>query len=389
MSRSLPFHRPFITQQEIKAVTRVLKSGWLTRGKETERFEEEFRKYIGSSFAIGLNSGTAALHLSLLAFGIGEGDEVITTPLTFPATVNVIIHCGATPVFVDVRPDNLNINEEKIEEKISPRTKAIIPVHFGGHPCEMEKITKLARQHRLVVIEDAAHAIEAKYKNKKIGTLSNTTCFSFYATKNLTTGEGGMVTTNRKEIAYRIRLLSRHGLSLDVWQRQGKKRSIPWKFIQPGYKYNMFDIQAAIGRVQLRNLEKFWKLRKEYAGIYNEAFRNIEELQLLKEAPEVKHAYHLYVVILKVEKLKVKRQEIIETLRRENINVSVHFPALHCQKYFREKFKFRPSAFPVAEYVGERVISLPFYPQLKKSDLRRVIQKVEKVLRRYRKVVFR
>ncbi len=395
--RFVQFHQSYIQQGEIKEVVDTLKSGWITTGPRTKRFEEDFKKYIGCRHAIGLNSCTAGLHLSLAALNIGEGDEVITTPITFPATANVIIHQKATPVFVDVKMDTLNIDVSKIEEKITPKTKAIMPVHFAGHPCDMGKIMDIAMRNKLFVIEDAAHAIESEYNGKKVGNIGDFTSFSFYATKNITTGEGGMLTTNNDELAEKARMMSLHGISKDAWKRYGKEGFQHWELFYPGFKYNMFDIQAAIGIHQIKKIEGFLKIRKKYVDMYNEAFENISEIVPLKVKGNIKHAYHLYVIIIKTEELNADRDEIMSEIQNNGVGVGVHFRTLHLQPYFQNKSPIRPplpkggrggferGMFPVAEYASDRVISLPLYPKMSVSDVKYVIKVVKEVIEGFRK----
>ena len=392
--RFVQFHQSYIQQGEIKEVVDTLKSGWITTGPRTKRFEEDFKKYIGCRHAIGLNSCTAGLHLSLAALNIGEGDEVITTPITFPATANVIIHQKATPVFVDIEMDTLNMDVNKIEEKITPRTKAIMPVHFAGHPCDMGKIMDIAKRHKLSVIEDAAHAIESEYNGKKIGNIGDFTSFSFYATKNITTGEGGMLTTNNDELAEKARMMSLHGISKDAWKRYGKDGFQHWELFYPGFKYNMFDIQAAIGIHQIKKIEGFLKIRKKYVDMYNEAFENIPEIVPLKVKGNIKHAYHLYVIIIKTEELNADRDEIMSEIQNNGVGVGVHFRTLHLQPYYqnpnpkskiRNHRLYKRGMFPVAEYVSDRVISLPLYPKMKVSDVQYVIKVVKEAIKRFRK----
>ncbi len=388
------FHQSYIQQGEIKEVVDTLKSGWITTGPRTKRFEEDFKKYIGCRHAIGLNSCTAGLHLSLAALNIGEGDEVITSPITFPATANVIVHQRATPIFVDVEMDTLNMDVSKIEEKITKKTKAIMPVHFAGHPCDMGKIMDIAKRHKLSVIEDAAHAIESEYNGKKVGNIGDFTSFSFYATKNITTGEGGMLTTNNDELAEKARMMSLHGISKDAWKRYGKEGYQHWELFYPGFKYNMFDIQAAIGIHQLKKIESFLKIRKKHVDMYNEAFKNIPEILPLKIKGRIKHAHHLYVIVIKTEELNADRDEIMNEIQNNGVGVGVHFRTLHLQPYYqnpnpkskiRNPRLYKRGMFPVAEYVSERVISLPLYPKMSVSDEKYVIKVVKEVIEGFRK----
>lgn len=382
------FHRPWLGAEEEREVLDTLRSGWLTTGPKTREFERRFAEYIGCKHAIGLNSCTAGLHLSLVALGIGSGDEVITTPITFAATANVIVLQGATPVFVDVDPETLNIDANQIESHISDKTKVILPVHLFGHPCEMEAIVRIARRHNLAVVEDAAHAIETQYHGEKVGNIGDLASFSFYATKNITTGEGGMLTTNRDDLAEKIRVLSLHGISADAWHRHGEGEYLHWDVIYPGYKYNMFDIQAALGIHQLKKIETFWQRRKRCVEIYNEAFKKVPEIQLLSEKENIKHAHHLYAILLKTEHLTAGRDVVLQALSDAGIGVGVHFRALHLMSFYRQAFGFKRGDFPNAEYASDRLISLPLYPKMREGDVRRVIAALKEILHRFRKKKF-
>jgi len=322
--RFLPFHQPSIDGEEIQEVVDTLKSGWITTGPKTKLFEKKFQEYIGCKHAIAVSSCTAGLHLALVAAGVGQGDEVITTPYTFATTGEVIIQIGAKPVFVDIEEDGFNIDVTKIPEAITPETKAIIPVHFAGEPCDMDEIMKIAQENNLFVIEDAAHAVGAEYKGKKIGNIGDVTVFSFYATKNLTTGEGGMVTTNNDELAEKIRLLSLHGISKDAWKRYTAEGSWYYEILYAGYKYNMTDIQASLGIHQLNKLEKFLSIRQKYAQRYSSAFADISEIKIPPVNHHVRHAWHLYVIRLNSASLSIDRKQFIEALKAENIGSSVH-----------------------------------------------------------------
>jgi len=324
-----------------EAIERVLTRGWYILGPELDAFEVEFAAAAGAAHAVGVGTGTDALALALRALGIGPGDEVITTPLTFCSTANVIVHQGAVPVLADVCPDTLNIDPEEIERKITPGTKAIIPVHLGGQPCEMDEIRALAGEHDLLVIEDAAHAMGAEYKGRKIGTIGDLTVFSFYATKNLTTGEGGMVCTEDEELAEMISILRLHGITSDAWRRYSDKGSWYYEVLLPGYKYNMTDIQAALGLHQLAKQERFQELREEYARIYTEAFADLPEIQAPYVEEHVRHAWHLYAIRLDLERLTIDRGQFIEALRRENIGASVHFIPLHLHPYYQQQYGFK------------------------------------------------
>jgi dTDP-4-amino-4,6-dideoxygalactose transaminase len=379
----LPFHRPWIDGAAIQEVVEALKSGWITRGPRTEAFEERFRQYIGCRHAIALNSCTAGLHLALVTAGIGPGSEVITSPITFPATANVIVHQGATPVFVDVDERTLNLEPATIEEKITARTRAIIPVHFAGQACDMDAILDLAARYNLFVIDDAAHAIETTFRDRKVGTLAHFTAFSFYATKNLTTGEGGMLTTEDSRLAEEARILSLHGISRDAWKRYDQEGPVHWETLAPGYKYNMADIQAALGLRQLERIEDWWQIRRSHVQLYRDGLRDCPHMNFLAETSGGKHAYHLLVIILRTERLAAGRDTIVEALRAENIGTGIHFRALHLHPFYRKAFGFIPGSCPVAEWASERLLSLPLYPRMTPGDIEDVIAAVKKVLAFY------
>ena len=385
MDIDLPYHQPFIEDDEINEVVETLKSGWLTTGPRTFQFEEDFRKYTESTHAIGLNSCTAGLHLAISANDFPAGDEVITTTMTFPATANAIIHAGLRPVFVDIEPGTLNIDVNQIEEKITPLTRAIVPVHFAGHPCDMDAIMELAQKHKLKVIEDAAHALESKYKNRKIGSLGNPTSFSFYANKNITTGEGGMLTLNDDSLADKIRIMRLHGISRDAWKRYGKNGFKHWELDFPGYKYNMSDINAAIGIHQLKKVDRFFQLRKHYASLYDLAFDKISEVNVLETKKYAKTSHHLYIISLQLEQLKVTRDEFIDAIQSKGIGVAVNYKALHLQPYYQKKYKVMQSNFPTATRYSESIISLPLYPRMTIKNVERVIEIVSDLIMHYRR----
>lgn len=385
MPTFLPFHVPDIGDEEIEEVLRTLRSGWLTTGSKVKQFEEEFATLIGARHAVAVNSCTAALHLALEAIGLREGDEVIVPTMTFAATAEVVTYFKAKPVLVDCTPDTLNIDPDRIEQAITPRTKAIIPVHFAGHPCEMAQILAIARSHDLRVVEDAAHALPARYRGKTIGTISDCTCFSFYATKNVTTGEGGMAATDNSEWAARMRTMSLHGLSRDAWSRYTAQGSWAYDIVSPGFKYNLTDIAAAVGIPQLRKCEQFWKVRERYAALYSEGFRDVPEIIRPRTAAHVQHAWHLYVVQLDTERLRIGRNEFIELLKKQHIGCSVHFIPLHLHPYYRDTWGYRPSDFPVASAVFQRIVSLPLYPKMTEYDVQRVVTTVSELIRSYRR----
>lgn len=377
----LPFSPPSIGEDEIKEVVDTLRSDWLTTGPKTKRFEEAFRERLGSPAALALNSCTAALHLGLAALGVGRGDEVITTTMTFAASVNIIEHLGGRPVLVDVEPDTLNIDPAQVEEKITTRTKAVLPVHFAGHPAAMDQIFELAGDNNLGVLEDAAHALPAVYRGKAIGSGDNPAAFSFYATKNLTTAEGGML-TGSEELLEQARVLSLHGMSRDAWKRYEQGGSWYYEVVSPGYKYNMTDIQAALGLHQLRRLEGFQRRRREVVRTYNDAFSGCEALELPVERAEVEHAWHLYVLRLRPEALTIDRAQFIRELESRNIGTSVHFIPVHLHPYYRDKYGYAAGDFPVAYENYRRLLSLPLSPRLTDEDLADVIEAVLQVVKR-------
>jgi len=377
----LPFALPSIGEEEIQEVVETLRSGWLTAGPRTKAFEDAFCAYTGAPYALAVNSCTAALHLCLLGFHIGTGDEVITTPLTFAATANTIMMTGAKPVFVDVDEATYNIDVNLIERAITKRTKAIVPVHIGGLPADMDSILKLAERYDLHVIEDAAHAVGARYGDAKVGDISDATCFSFYTTKTITTGEGGMITTRNQQFADRVRMLSLHGLSRDAWNRYSQKGSWYYEIVDLGYKYNMNDIQAAIGLHQLKRIDEFTRRRREIAHRYDEAFGKDEAIVLPpRDSAVSEHIHHLYTIRLRLDRLIITRDRFIEALRAENIGSSVHFIPLHLHPYYRKEFGLDRGAFPVAEAIFDSIISVPIYPAMTNADAEDVITAVLKIL---------
>jgi dTDP-4-amino-4,6-dideoxygalactose transaminase len=381
----LPFCRPSFGREEEQAVIETLRSGWITKGPRTLALEAAFARTCGARHAVCLNSCTAALQLAFLAARVGKGDEVITTPMTFAATVNTIVHSGATPVFADVEPDTLNIDPQRIEAAISPRTKAIVPVHMAGQPCDMARIIDIARRYRLMVIEDAAHALGAEYRGQPIGSLSHFTCFSLYATKNITTGEGGVLTTCLRGAAEEIAALALHGLSNTAWERYGRKGYRHATVAAPGFNYVMGDLQAALGECQLEKLEDFWARRRALARRYDAAFADMEELRVLARHPDDKHAYHLYIVELRSQCLSADRDAILNAIQAEGVGLGVHFSAVHLHPYYRRTYPQWLGQLPHAESAAERVLSLPLYPQLSDADVDSVIDAVTKVVRHYRR----
>jgi dTDP-4-amino-4,6-dideoxygalactose transaminase len=378
MSRSsyLPYFKPSVTESEVKEVVHSLESGWLTMGPKTLQFEQACAQFLRASNAVAVDSCTSALFLSLKALGIGPGDEVITTPLTFVATVNVILHCGATPVLVDVEPDTLNIDPAKVAAAITPRTRAIIPVHYGGHPADMDALRLLATAHQLHLVEDAAHAFGASWKGRRIGESDNLACFSFYAIKNITTGEGGLVTTADPALAEKVRVLRLHGISKDAWKRYTDKGSWFYEVVEPGYKCNMTDLGAALGLSQLKREEGFRQRRREIAAQYTATLAD-SGLTLPVERPGAESAWHLYPIRLPVE---VDRGEAIRQLHSLNIGTSVHFIPVHYHPWHAANLPYRKGDFPITEAAYEGLISLPIYPLLSDDDVQDVVEAVKTVL---------
>ncbi|MGP0020885.1 MAG: DegT/DnrJ/EryC1/StrS family aminotransferase [Candidatus Sulfotelmatobacter sp.] len=381
-----------IGEEEINEVIDTLRSDWITTGPKVKRFEEDFAQFVHAPDALAVSSCTAALHLSLLALGIGPGDAVITTPLTFCSGVHVIEHVGARPIFADVEPDTLNLDPdgirrqiERTENDLGLRVKAIMPVHVYGHPCDRDAILKIAAEYHLAVIEDAAHSLPATYKGRPIGSLSATesvpvlTCFSFYATKNLTTAEGGML-TGHKGLLEQARRWSLHGMNRDAWKRYGANGSWFYDVDCPGYKYNMTDIQAALGLIQLRKLSQFHARRREIAHRYQAAFRTHEELDVPTERSGTQHAWHIYALRLNLDRLRIPRDQFMIEMQSRNIGCSVHFIPVHLLRYYRERYRFKPDDFPIAAREYERLISLPLSARMSDQDVEDVIDAVTSIV---------
>ena len=381
----IPFHRPYITEEEINGVVECLRNGWLTMGEKTLEFEDRFKNYVGSKHAVAVSSCTAALHLSLVVMGVKEGDEVIVPTTTFVATAEVVNYLGAKPVLVDVEIDTHLIDVKKVEEKITDRTKAIMPVHFSGQPADMDEILDIARRHNLYVIEDAAHALPSWYKGRKVGTIGDITAFSFYATKTLATGEGGMATTENDEWADRLRILRLHGISKDAWKRYSKEGSWEYDVMENGFKYNTTDINASMGLAQLRKLEDMWEKRKAIARTYSEAFAGLDTVVPYKVKEDRVSSWHLYPLRLNLSALRIDRDTFIKTLGGKGIGTSVHFIPLYRFKYYRERFGYSAEDFPNSEWVFKRVVSLPIYPSMTEEEMSYVVEVVYDTLRRYKR----
>ena len=382
----MAFCLPDISEAEVQAVSDTIRSGWWAKGPRTIEFEKQFAQYVGAKYCVGLNSCTAAQHLALLTKGIGPGDEVITTPLTFASTANTILHVGATPVFADIDPDTGLIDPKEIEKKITKKTKAIVPVHYSGLAVDLDEIGKLCDAYNLFLSEDAAHAVETRYNGELIGHQpKGAVCYSFYATKNLACGEGGALVTDDPEIAEKARVLSTHGMSAGSWNRYGKGGSWRYDIEEPGYKYNMFDIQAGLASVQLARMDDMQRRRFEAVQVYEEAFKDVPQLLLQKTPEYCHHSRHLYILRIVPERLTISRDQFIEELKARNIGVSVHFIALHTMSAYTKRFGFKPEDFPKAYAFSESEISLPLYSTLSVSDAEYVAAAVLDICKKYAK----
>ncbi|QSF43798.1 UDP-4-amino-4,6-dideoxy-N-acetyl-beta-L-altrosamine transaminase [Paenibacillus tianjinensis] len=383
-SHYLPYGRQFIDEADIASVVQVLQSDFITTGPAIEQFEAEIARITGAKYAVAFTSGTAALHGACFAAGIGEGDEVITTPMTFAASANCVLYQGATPVFADIDPQTYNLDPKRIREKLTKHTKAIIPVHFTGQPAELDEIHTIARENNLVVIEDAAHALGAQYKNKSIGSIGDMTMFSFHPVKHITTGEGGMITTNNPLYYEKLLQFRSHGITRNpdhMIQNHG-----PWYYEMQflGYNYRLTDIQAALGISQLKKLEQFVDLRKKYAAMYNEAFRHTKTIQIPYQSNSGVSSWHLYIIALNLEQLKGSRKNIFEALLKENIGVNVHYIPVHLLPYYQE-LGYKQGLCPNAEQLYNRIITLPLFQGMSEQDVHDVIRAVNKVLNHYSK----
>ncbi|MGZ8231209.1 MAG: DegT/DnrJ/EryC1/StrS family aminotransferase [Burkholderiales bacterium] len=378
--RFLVFGAPVIGDAEIAEVVATLRSGWIGTGPRVARFEGDFKAYKGVQQATAVSSCTAALHLSLLAAGIKAGDEVITTAMTFCATMNAIIHTGATPVLVDVDPASMNMAAAEVEARITERTRALIPVHFAGRPCAMDALSAIAARHRLKIIEDCAHAIEAEYGGRTTGTFGDFGCFSFYVTKNLATGEGGMVLARHAEDAARIRILALHGMSQDAWQRFADEGYKHYQVVEPGFKCNMTDLQAALGIHQLQRIETGWQRRRDIWRQYDDALRGLPLVLPQPPEPGTRHAYHLYTVLLDEEAARMSRDGFVEALTAHNIGVGVHYRAIPDHPYYQKRYGWKPDAFPHATRIGRTTVSLPLSAGLSDEDVSDVARAVRQIL---------
>ena len=381
----LLFHKPFISEEEVDEIVDTVRSGWISMGPKTIRFENNFSEYIGANKSIAVSSWTAAGHLTLEAFGINEGDEVIVPTMTFPATAEIVCYFKAKPVIVDVDEDTLNISLKAIEKAITPKTKAIIPVHYAGQPCDLDEIHDLAKKHNLKILEDAAHSLPAVYKGKKIGTISDVTCFSFYATKTLSTGEGGMICTNNEEIAERVKIMRLHGINRDAWKRYTESGSWYYEVVAPGYKYNFTDLQASLGLPQLKKVDFMWNSRRRIAAKYTEALKNLDTIQLHTIKPNRESSWHLFPIRLHLDRLTKNRAQIINELRHRNVGVGVHFMPVHQHLYYSETFNLSDADYPVASAAFPRLMSLPIYPGMTDGNVDKVIDVLIDTLNKFKK----
>jgi len=373
----LVFGAPSIEQPEIDEVVATLKSGWIGTGPKTHRFQDAFRAYKGAGYAVALSSCTAALHLALKVVGVEPGDEVIVPTLTFAATANTVVHCGATPVFADCGKDTQNIDVADIKRKITKKTKAIVVVHMAGRPCDMDAIMALAKKHKLKVIEDAAHAIETEYKGRKAGTIGDIGCFSFYVTKNLVTAEGGMAITDNKKYADRMRTLSLHGMSADAWKRYGDDGYKHYDIVEAGYKYNMTDIQASLGIHQLARVEENWKKREKIWHTYMRELAGLPVVLPAPVSPDTRHAYHLFTILIDTK--AIGRDEFLNRMTKKNIGTGVHFRALHLEPFYKKLLKHKRGDFPNAERISERTVSIPLSAKLSGKDVQDVIDAIRDI----------
>lgn len=381
----IPFAVPDIGPDEVAAVTRVLESGWLTTGPETKAFEREFAAKVGATHAVALNSCTAALHLALEAIGVGPSDEVIVPTLTFAATAEVVRYLGAKPVLVDVLPGDHQVDPSRVAAAVSDRTKAVVPVHFGGQACELAALREIAEYHHLRVIEDAAHALPASYRGAPIGAQADVACFSFYATKTITTGEGGMAVTCDPELEDRMRIMSLHGISRDAWKRYTASGSWRYDIIAPGFKYNMADMAAAVGRVQLGRADAMRERREAIAHRYLESLSGHEAFEPLSVRADGHHAWHLFVIKVRNEAWSIGRDALIDALKEAGVGTSVHFIPLHCHSYYRDMYGYAPGDFPVAHDVFERSLSLPIYSSMTDAQVGRVLDVILDLAARHRR----
>jgi len=379
-STFLPIATAVFGPEEKQEMIETLDSGWITLGPRTKKFEEELATYIGAKYTIALNSASAALHLAMLAIGIGPGDEVITTPFTFAATANAILHCGGKPVFVDIDPQTFNIDASLVESAITPKTKAILPVHYAGQAVDLDTLSAITKKHNLYLIEDAAHAIGSTYKGKKIGTIGDLTCFSFHPVKNMTTGDGGAITTDNQELAEKIMVLRVNGMDKESWKRNTSTGSWDYAIVAEGFKYHMNDISAALGIHQLRKLDRFLQVRKDVAAAYDKAFAKIPEVTIPYRSNSLEHAFNIYAILLDTSKLTTSRNDVINKLKEYNVGSIVYYRPLHLQPFFQESLGVKEGDFPNTEFVFERLICLPMYHGMTPEDAKYVVDVLQEII---------
>jgi UDP-4-amino-4,6-dideoxy-N-acetyl-beta-L-altrosamine transaminase len=380
----LPYGHQWLDESDSSAVVKVLKGDWITQGPLIDQFERHVADYCGARYAVAVSNGTAALHAACAIAGISPGDEAITTPLTFAATANAVVYCGGKPVLADIQPDTLNIDPEEIEKRVTPCTKAILPVDFTGHPAALDEIRDIAKAHHLAVIEDAAHALGAEYKGRKVGGLSDMTILSFHPVKHITTGEGGMVLTNNKKFYEKLKIFRHHGIVKDSLKLTTNEGSWYYEIQELGYNLRITDFQCALGLSQMERLDAFVSRRREIAAQYTEAFSKLPEIIVPRGAEGVKAVYHVYVIQLRTELLRVGRREVFEALRAENIGVNVHYVPVHYHPLYQRRFGYRRGDYPNAEHYYDRAITLPIFPKMTNQDTQDVIKAVIKVLSYYR-----
>lgn len=382
----MPFCVPDISDAEVQAVSDTVRSGWWAKGPRTIEFEKRFAEYVGAKYCVGVNSCTAALHLALMTQGIGPGDEVITTPLTFASSANTILHVGATPVFADIDPETGLIDPKEIEKKITDKTRAVVPVHYSGLAADIGEIGRLCERYGLFLSEDAAHAVETRYNGELIGHHpKGAVSYSFYATKNLACGEGGALVTDDEEVYKKASILSCHGMSAGSWNRYGKSGSWRYDIEEPGFKYNMFDIQAALALAQLARMDDMQRRRFEAVDVYEQAFRDVPQLRLQKTPDYCHHSRHLYILRIVPERLTISRDQFIEELKARNVGVSVHFIALHTMSAYTKRYGYKPEDFPKAYAFSESEISLPMYSTLGREKAQYVADAVLDIVKKYKK----
>jgi len=384
-STFLPFARPSLGEEEVAELVETLRSGWITTGPRTERFAAAFLDYVGGRFAVPVSSATAGLHVALLALGVGPGDEVVTTPMTFVATLNTIVHCGATPVLADIDAATLNVRIEQVERRLSPRTKAVVPVHFVGQPVDLDPLLELSAERGFALLEDAAHAVGTEYKGRRVGSFPTTSVFSFHPNKNITTGEGGMIVTDDASVFEKASLLKFHGMDREASKRFAKEGSPRYDVEAPGFKYNMMDLQAALGLCQLPKLDGFIEERARLAARYDEALRDLNGLILPQRVPyPARHAWHLYTPLVDVDRLRISRDRFMAELKQRNIGTGLHYTAAHEFTYYASRFGWSPEDYPEAHFVSERIVSLPLFPGLADADQDDAIEAVREVLEEFR-----